>query len=80
MNRGAWRATDHGLAKSWAPLNMHAHTHASNILYIIASDDRLCIIIVCIYNIAIIHMLIYMAVICVICKICHLIIHTYIYI
>jgi len=79
MNRGAWRAIVHGLAKSWAQLNMHAHTHASSILYIIASDDRLCIIIVCIYNIAIIHMLIYIAVICVICKICHLIIHIYIY-
>ena len=25
MDRGTWRATVHGLAKSWDQLNMHAH-------------------------------------------------------
>ena len=54
------------------------HTHASSILYIITSDDRLCIIIICIYNIAIIHVNIYSSNICVIHKVCHLIILIYI--
>ena len=27
MNRGAWRATVHGVAKSRAQLNTHTHTH-----------------------------------------------------
>ena len=78
MNRGAWWAIVHGVAKSWTQLNMHAHTHASSILYIITSDDRLCIIIICIYNIAIIHVNIYSSNICVIHKVCHLIILIYI--
>ena len=27
MNRRAWRATVHGVAKSWTPLSTHTHTH-----------------------------------------------------
>ena len=27
MDRGAWWATVHGMAKSWTQLNMHTHTH-----------------------------------------------------
>ena len=26
-DRGSWRATVHGVAKSWTRLSMHAHTH-----------------------------------------------------
>ena len=27
MDRGAWRAAVHGIAKSWTPLRTHTHTH-----------------------------------------------------
>ena len=27
MARGAWRATVHGVTKSWTQLSMHMHTH-----------------------------------------------------
>ena len=37
MNRGAWRATGHGVAKLWTQLSMHAHTHTHLLYYIIPS-------------------------------------------
>ena len=27
MDRGAWRATVHGVAKNWTQLSVHKHTH-----------------------------------------------------
>ena len=33
-DRGAWQATVHGVAKSWAQLNMHALTHEDHIVSI----------------------------------------------
>ena len=29
MDRGAWRATVHGVAKSWTQQSTHAHTHTA---------------------------------------------------
>ena len=37
-DRGAWRATVHGVAKSWAPLNMHALTHEDHMVSIATSQ------------------------------------------
>ena len=41
MDRGAWRATVHGVAKSWTRLSMHAHTHCVSLVY------SLCIQLLC---------------------------------
>ena len=30
MDRGAWRATVHGVTKCWTQLSVHAHTHTQN--------------------------------------------------
>ena len=45
MNRGAWRATGHGVAKRWTQLSVHTcgrehahtHTHTHTLYYIIPS-------------------------------------------
>ena len=34
MDRGAWQATVHGVAKSWIGLSMHAHRHTYEYIYV----------------------------------------------